>query len=84
MDINSLRALATVLVAVAFVGVCWWAFSPKRKKRFEEDAQLPFADEEQSQKSAEAASQKHHQPTTDKVRQNNTTRAQQKKGQDKS
>ncbi len=45
MDINSLRALSTVLVTVAFIGVCWWAFSPKRKARFKQAAQLPFADE---------------------------------------
>jgi cytochrome c oxidase cbb3-type subunit 4 len=25
--------------------VCIWAFSPRLKKRFEEDAKLPFADE---------------------------------------
>ncbi|SMF04198.1 cytochrome c oxidase cbb3-type subunit 4 [Alteromonadaceae bacterium Bs31] len=45
MDINTLRSFAVVLVAVAFVVVCWWAFSPKRKRQFEEAAQLPFADE---------------------------------------
>lgn len=45
MDINDLRSLSTVLVTVAFAGVCWWAFAPSRRKRFEEDAKLPFADE---------------------------------------
>lgn len=45
MDINTLRGLATLLVMVAFLGVCWWAFSPKRKKEFDEAAQLPFADD---------------------------------------
>ncbi len=45
MDINDLRSLSTVFVALALAGVCWWAFSPSRKKRFEEAAQLPFADE---------------------------------------
>ncbi|SDJ81626.1 cbb3-type cytochrome oxidase subunit 3 [Microbulbifer yueqingensis] len=53
MDI--LRQIAVVLGAVAFLAVCWWAFSPKRRKRFEEDAKLPFADEELSRRSAEAA-----------------------------
>ena len=48
MDINTLRALSTVLVAIAFVGICWWAFSPKRKKKFDEAAQLPFADEQKN------------------------------------
>ncbi|MBB3169353.1 cbb3-type cytochrome oxidase subunit 3 [Simiduia aestuariiviva] len=48
MDINDLRSLGTVFVALAFIGVCWWAFSPKRKQRFEEAANLPFADEPQN------------------------------------
>lgn len=45
MDINDLRSLSTVLVAVAFIGVCWWAFAPSRRKRFEDAANLPFADD---------------------------------------
>lgn len=51
MDINDFRGLATVLTAVAFFGVCWWAFSSKRAKKFEEAANLPFADEEQHEDS---------------------------------
>jgi cytochrome c oxidase cbb3-type subunit IV len=45
MDINDLRTLATVLVAIAFTGIVWWAFGPSRKKYFDEAAQLPFTDE---------------------------------------
>ena len=45
MDINFLRALSTVFVFLAFLGICWWAFSPKRRKKFEDAAQLPFADD---------------------------------------
>jgi len=52
MDINTLRGLSTVFVLIAFIGVCWWAFSPKRKKKFDDAANLPFADDEQSQFSA--------------------------------
>lgn len=44
--LNNLRGLSTVFVMIAFAGVCWWAYAPRRKKRFEEDANLPFADEE--------------------------------------
>ncbi len=44
-DINTLRSLSTVFVAIAFAGVCWWAFSPKRRKRFNDAANLPFADD---------------------------------------
>lgn len=42
MDAGTLGTISTVLVAVAFAGVCWWAFAPRRKKRFEEAAKLPF------------------------------------------
>lgn len=45
MDSGTVGAISTVLVTIAFFGVCFWAFSPKLKKRFEEDAKLPFADQ---------------------------------------
>lgn len=46
MDAGTVGAISTVLVTIAFFGVCFWAFSPGLKKRFEEDAKLPFADDE--------------------------------------
>jgi cytochrome c oxidase cbb3-type subunit IV len=45
MNTGIFGAIATVLVTIAFFGVCFWAFSPRLKKRFEEDAKLPFADD---------------------------------------
>ncbi|WP_086930059.1 cbb3-type cytochrome oxidase subunit 3 [Agarilytica rhodophyticola] len=45
MDINTLRGMSVILVMIAFAGICWWAFSPKHRKKFNEAAQLPFADE---------------------------------------
>ena len=45
IDHGTLGAISTVLVTIAFIAVCWWAFSPRRKSRFEADAHLPFADE---------------------------------------
>ncbi|WP_323847004.1 cbb3-type cytochrome c oxidase subunit 3 [Microbulbifer magnicolonia] len=65
MDINTLREIAVVLGALAFLGVCWWAFSPKRKKRFEEDAMLPFADEEKSERAARLAGRKKDESSTE-------------------
>ncbi|MDX1693000.1 MAG: cbb3-type cytochrome c oxidase subunit 3 [Ketobacteraceae bacterium] len=50
MDINTLRGLSTILIMIAFAGVCWWAFGKKRKKRFDEAANLPFEDEPQNEK----------------------------------
>ncbi len=45
MNNSVLGSISTVLVAIAFFGVCWWAFSPSRKKQFEEAANLPFSDD---------------------------------------
>lgn len=36
----------TLSLMVAFVGLIFWAYSSRRKKDFEEAANLPFADEE--------------------------------------
>lgn len=46
MDINDLRGLSTVFLLIAFIGLCCWAYSKKRKKGFDEAANLPFADED--------------------------------------
>ena len=57
MDKGTLGAISTVLVTIAFLGVCIWAFSPKLKKRFEEDANLPFADEPKEKQPQQQAQQ---------------------------
>jgi cytochrome c oxidase cbb3-type subunit 4 len=31
---------------LAFLGVCWWAFSKHKKKDFDEASQLPFVGDE--------------------------------------
>ena len=47
MDINDLRSIVTVVSLLTFLGVVWWAYGVKsNKQRFEEAANLPFADEE--------------------------------------
>lgn len=47
MDINELRSVMTVVSLLTFLGIVWWAFGVKgNKQRFEEAANLPFADEE--------------------------------------
>lgn len=46
MEVSNLRGLSVVFMFLAFLGICWWAYAPSRKKRFEEDAKLPFADGE--------------------------------------
>lgn len=48
MDINTFRGIGTIFALVAFIGICAWAYSSRRKKDFDDAANLPFADEEQS------------------------------------
>lgn len=53
MDINDLRGLSTAILMIAFVSLCFWAYSKKRKQAFDEAANLPFADEEFNQRSVQ-------------------------------
>ncbi len=46
MDQGTLQGIGTILTFIAFLGVCWWAFSKHKKKDFEEASRLPFADDE--------------------------------------
>ncbi len=48
MDINDLRVLSLVLAFAAFIGIVWWAYRRKSQKGFEEAANLPFADEQEN------------------------------------
>ncbi|MFT3930206.1 MAG: cbb3-type cytochrome c oxidase subunit 3 [Spongiibacteraceae bacterium] len=45
MSIETLRSLGTVLAFGAFIAICIWAYSSKRRHDFEQAANLPFADE---------------------------------------
>lgn len=47
MSWGVLHSIATVAAFFAFIGIAWWAYSPKNKKRFEEDAQLVLDDTNQ-------------------------------------
>ena len=42
MDINDLRSLHTVFMFAGFIGIVLWAWSSKRKKDFNEAANLPL------------------------------------------
>jgi cytochrome c oxidase cbb3-type subunit 4 len=45
MDLNDLRSIVTVVSMVTFLGIVAWAWSRGNRARFDEAAQLPFADE---------------------------------------
>lgn len=48
MDINDLRGLSTAFLLIAFIALIVWAYSSKRKKSFDEAANLPFADDDKA------------------------------------
>jgi cytochrome c oxidase cbb3-type subunit 4 len=41
-DVNTLRAMATVLSFMTFIGIVVWAYSRRNATDFEEAARLPF------------------------------------------
>jgi cytochrome c oxidase cbb3-type subunit 4 len=41
-----LAGISTLLALLAFIGVCVWAYSRKRKPDFDEAAQLPLDEED--------------------------------------
>lgn len=49
MTLGDWAGVGTIFVMTAFIGVVVWAYSGKRKKDFDEAAQLPFADDVQNQ-----------------------------------
>ena len=46
MDINDLRSWHTVVLFVVFIGIVVWAWSGKRRKDFDEAANLPLNEPE--------------------------------------
>jgi len=47
MTIHDLQSLVTLLFIIVFIGVVIWAYSRKRKKDFNEAANLPLNEPEQ-------------------------------------
>ncbi|MGB5253077.1 MAG: cbb3-type cytochrome c oxidase subunit 3 [Sedimenticolaceae bacterium] len=47
MDLNDIRAWHTLVLMIAFIGIVFWAYSKRRKKGFDEAANLPFADDKE-------------------------------------
>lgn len=40
MYYGPLHSIATVAAVIAFAAVCWWAYRPANRQRFEDDARL--------------------------------------------
>jgi cytochrome c oxidase cbb3-type subunit IV len=50
MDMNALselvRPMWVVWLLLLFLGIVFWAFRPRNRKRFEEDGMIPFGNDE--------------------------------------
>ena len=46
MDINDVRGLGTIFALFSFLCIVAWAYSSRRKNRFEDDGMIPFMDED--------------------------------------
>lgn len=53
MDANDLRVIITVTLFIAFLGIIFWAYSSRQKDRFDEAANLPFADDDMQMRTIE-------------------------------
>jgi|TARA_B100000446_G_scaffold105002_1_gene98316 cytochrome c oxidase cbb3-type subunit 4 len=52
MDINVIRGLGTVFALFAFLCIVAWAYSSRRKDRFEDDGMIPFKEDNELEESA--------------------------------
>ena len=52
MDLDILRSAVTLLSFLAFLGIVFWAMSPRMKAAFSEAERLPFLDGEHADGSA--------------------------------
>lgn len=50
MGIMDMRVIITVVSFVVFLLIVWWAYSGRQKTRFDEAANLPFADDDMQQR----------------------------------
>jgi cytochrome c oxidase cbb3-type subunit 4 len=45
--INDLRGITTIMALIAFLAVCFWAYSKRQKQSFSEAANSLFSEEEE-------------------------------------
>ncbi|MDN6180975.1 MAG: cbb3-type cytochrome c oxidase subunit 3 [Halomonas subglaciescola] len=46
MNSGDFQGVVTLVLIIAFLGITWWAYSKRRRKDFDEAANLPFDDED--------------------------------------
>lgn len=46
MDITTMRIVVTLVSMACFLGIWYWAYMTRNRARFDEAAQLPFANDD--------------------------------------
>lgn len=46
IDMGFIRGLITLLTFAVFIGITWWAYHKENRARFDDDAMLPFREDE--------------------------------------
>jgi cytochrome c oxidase cbb3-type subunit IV len=59
VDLSDLRTIVTTLSFIAFLGVVFWAYNSKQKKRFDEAANLPFVDADDGMSTQRTSGDRH-------------------------
>ena len=49
MDIGIVLSIWTIIVMIVFIGIVIWAWSSKRKREFDEAANIPFKEDNDSE-----------------------------------
>ncbi|MBI3782969.1 MAG: cbb3-type cytochrome c oxidase subunit 3 [Deltaproteobacteria bacterium] len=50
MNLESISSLGTVVLMSAFVALCFWAYSPRRRRQFDEAARLALDDDKTAER----------------------------------
>lgn len=45
MILTTIYGVVTFALIIAFIALCIWAYSPSRRQRFTQDANIPFMDD---------------------------------------
>ena len=52
--LNDIRSVLTVIAFTTFLGIVFWAWSARRKRDFDEAAQLPFHEDDDLPRAADS------------------------------
>jgi len=58
IDEGIVRGLIALISLATFIGICWWAYRPQSRERFERDALLVFDEDEPSIERVERKSER--------------------------